>query len=134
MKFKLDGYTFDAEKCVDGILFNPTLPKNFNDTDNSERPESHQKWWYRPYVVTGCVEDLDKFYAERDDEYAEEQREQWASEGRAKWLEHYPTGIQYVVRCLDGGAWDRSTNYGMLGDFAAAMAQAIYLQNTYKRF
>jgi hypothetical protein len=131
MKFKLDGYTFDAEKCVDGILFNPKLPKNFDDTDNQMRPASHHKWWYRPFIITGSVEDLDKFYAERDDDYTQEYPEkwsevqkQWVDEGRNKWLEHYPTGIQYIVRCLDGGAWDRSTNYGMLGDFDVAMAQA----------
>lgn len=131
MKFKLDEHTFEAENCVDGILINPKLPKNFDDTDNSTRPDSHFKWWYRPFIVTGSVEDLDKFYSERDDEYTQEQPEQWAktqekwtNEGRKKWLEFYPTGIRYTVRCLDGGAWDRSTNHGFYGDFDTAMAQA----------
>lgn len=139
MNFNLDEYTFNAEKCIDGILFNPKLPKNFDDTDNSTRPDSHQKWWYRPFIVTGSVENLDKFYAERDDDYTREQPEQWAksceqwkNEGRKKWLESYPTGIQYIVRCLDGGAWDRSTNYGFYSDIDSAIEQANYLKNKYK--
>ena len=131
MEFKLDGYTFDAENCIDGILVNPKLPKDFDNTDNQDRPDSHDKWWYRPYIETGSVEDLDKFYAERTDEYADEQREMWV-EGRKKWLETYPTGIQYVVRCLDGGAWDRSTHYGFYADIDTAMGQANYLNGTYK--
>lgn len=134
MKFKLDGYTFDAEDCINGILFNPKLPKNFDDTDNSARPDSHRKWWYRPFIITYSIESLDKFYSDRNDHYTQEYPEHWAescknwvSEGRNNWLKTYPTGIRYSVRCLDGGAWDRSTNYGDYGDIDAAMDQANLL-------
>lgn len=34
------------------IHVDPILPKNFDGTRNELRPLSHQKWWYRPYVVT----------------------------------------------------------------------------------
>lgn len=123
MEFKLGEYTFEAENCIDGIFINPQLPENFDDTDNSMRPDSHDQWWYRPYIVTESRENLDRTYAERTDEYAEEGRSMW-EEGRKKWMEAYPTGIAYSVRCLDGGAWDRSTNYGNYGDIDAAIAQA----------
>ena len=126
MKFKLDGYTFDAENCIDGILFNPKLPKNFDNINNENRPDSHQKWWYRPFIVTGSVEDLDKFHANRTDDYATQSRTDWV-EGRKQWLKVHPTGIQYVVRCLDGGAWDRSTNHGSYADVGAAIEKANYL-------
>lgn len=137
MKFKLDEYTFEAEKCVDGVLINPQLPEDFDNTDNSVRPESHEKWWYRPYIITGSIDELDKFYADRDDDYTQEQPERWAEArkeweniGRKKWLESYPSGIRYMVRCLDGGAWDRSTNYGFFADIDSAMAQAEILKRS----
>ena len=53
-------------------------------------------------------------------------------EGRKKWLESYPTGIAYCVRCLDGGAWDRSTNYGTYADIDSALAKANELYKCYK--
>lgn len=34
------------------IPINPTLPAHFDGTRNEDRPASHQKWWYRPYIVT----------------------------------------------------------------------------------
>lgn len=33
--FKLDGFTFQAEECVDGVLINPKLPKAFDNTPMS---------------------------------------------------------------------------------------------------
>lgn len=97
-KFELDGHSFYAENCIDGILINPQLPDNFDNTDNSERPDDQEKWWYRPFVV------------------AEEH-------------ESYQNGIRYDVRCLDGGAWDRSTGYGFFSDLDTALKCAKEMQN-----
>ena len=55
------------------------------------------------------VEYWDDVYAARTDQWAEEGRRRWAEEGRRTWMEFWPTGTRYDVRCLDGGAWDRST-------------------------
>lgn len=35
--------------------------------------------------------------------------------------ESLPEGIHYEVRCLDGGAWDRSTWWGGFGSLGAAL-------------
>jgi hypothetical protein len=43
---------------------------------------------------------------------------------RDSWFDAWPTGFRYDVRCLDGGAWDRSTNYGMFATFEEALKLA----------
>lgn len=42
---------FKAEDEIDGILINPWLPANFFDTANEDRPKSHQKFWYLPFIL-----------------------------------------------------------------------------------
>lgn len=121
--FTLDGITFTAEKCVDGVLVNPVLPARFDTTANEERPPSHNKWWNRPFIVTETVEALDAFYAGRTDEHAEAGRKLWA-ENREKWMKSWPNGTRYETRCLDGGAWDRSTSWGMFPTLEEALLTA----------
>lgn len=75
------------------IPINPKLPKNFSSTPNEQRPPSHMKWWGQPYIQTQV-----HFMNE---------------DGRAEWLKAWPSGTRYDVRCLDGGAWDRPTVWGM---------------------
>ena len=79
-----------------GIPLNPKLPGNFDDCDNRFRPASHRRWWNRPFIRT-----------EVDDD--------------PRWLAAWPSGIRYDVRCLDGGAWDRSTGWGMFGTIEEAI-------------
>ncbi|WP_418069343.1 hypothetical protein [Ralstonia pseudosolanacearum] len=122
-RFKLNGASFTADNCVDGVLVNPTLPKLFDQTPNEDRPPAQAKWWNLPYVVTMTVEDWDRMYADRMDEYAEAGRKHWA-EARPKWMEAWPSGTRYETRCLDGGAWDRSTSWGMFATLEEALACA----------
>jgi hypothetical protein len=112
-----------TENIVSGIPIDPKLPARFDDTPNEERPTSHQRWWNRPYIRTETIEQNDAFYANRTDEYAEEGRKSWAV-NREKWLAAWPGGIRYEVRCLDGGAWDRSTAWGMFPTIEEAVACA----------
>lgn len=86
---------------------NPELPKNFDSTPNDARPASHQRWWNRPYIQTSTAADL-------------------GLEGEAleRWMDHWPSGTRYDVRCLDGGAWDRSTNWGSYATLEEALAAA----------
>lgn len=77
-----------AAKTIAGVRVNPRLPRNFGCTPNDSRPESHQKWWGRPYIETFTDDD------------------------NPKWREYWPSGVRYDVRCLDGGAWDRPTCWG----------------------
>jgi hypothetical protein len=51
-------------------------------------------------------------------------KEKWnkeIEERKKSWLKAWPTGFRYDVRCLDGGAWDRSTNHGMFKTFEEAL-------------
>lgn len=112
-----------AEQVINGVPINPQLPEDFDATPNEDRPASHLKFWHRPYIVTDTVEQMDAFYAGRTDEYADRGRESW-TEGRKKWLEAWPSGTRYTVRCLDAGAWDRSTNWGSFATLEAALAVA----------
>ena len=73
---------------------NPPLPEGFDSTPNDERP----KWqrdilWGRPYIEIIDFSGNPKY--EKD------------------WLEAWPDGKRFDVRCLDGGAWDRPTAWGM---------------------
>ena len=116
------GY-IDCEAVADGVPVNPRLPARFNDTPNEDRPDSQRKFWHQPYIQTETVEDLDRMYAERTDAYADAGRERWKA-ARPQWMEAWPTGTRYEVRCLDGGAWDRSTSWGMFATLAEAVACA----------
>ena len=85
-------YTFAGRKVqavdqVEGFFVDPKLPANFDDTDNEQRPASHQAWWNVPFIRT-------------------------YRDTAPKFLEAWPGGVRYDVRCLDGGAWDRTTAWG----------------------
>lgn len=129
-EFTLPQGRFRAAKLVDGVLVDPVLPKAFDNTPNEERPASQRKWWRFPFIVTDSVSALDAFYTTRTDEYADEQRRHWQVEGRAQWMAAWPSGTRYTVRCLDGGAWDRSTNWGSF----PTLEEAIVVANGLPRY
>ena len=82
------------------IPINPRLPANFDSTPNVARPASHLRWWGRPYIVT----------------------QDWDGHGDYDaWHKAWPSGTRYNVRCLDGGAWDRSTKWGMFATLEEAI-------------
>lgn len=121
--FTIDGHQFQAEACAPGgVLVNPKLPRRFDVTPNEERPASQRKWWGRPFLVRETVEELDDYYAGRADEHAGEMRAYWENTGRPDWMQRYPSGVRYTARCLDGGAWDRSTFWGDFPTLEAAVA------------
>jgi len=111
-----------AERVVDGIPINPKLPPNFDTTPNDERPDSHRKFWYVPFIASQSLDEMDAYYAGFTDQWAEEARAYWKETGRPLWMEAWPTGTRYDVRCLDGGAWDRSTFLGAFATLSAALA------------
>ena len=124
---------------VQGIQVNPRLRKMFDCTPNEERPQAEiERWWGVPFVVT-CNWDEMKSDANYDDflsrmasygamrDDTPPTREQWEQDKerqRLSWFEAWPTGIRYEVRCLDGGAWDRSTCWGMFATLEQAIACA----------
>lgn len=109
-------------EIVDDIPVNPLLRADFDSTPNEERyPKEVDDWWNKPYILTCSWEHMSETW----DEYSKRAKE-WEFEAqpkdhyeadlaqrRVKWFESWPGGVRYDVRCLNGGAWDRSTNLGM---------------------
>jgi hypothetical protein len=97
---KLGRFIFVCDQVIGRVPVNPTLPEHFGDTANEKRPQSHMAWWGVPYV---------EIY--EDD--------------HPKFVEHWKGTVRYDVRCLDGGAWDRPTCWGMFATLAEAVACAV---------
>jgi hypothetical protein len=100
-----------------GIPLNPVQREDFDCTPNEERdPLEVQDWWGVLYIET---------YSWSGDPTSE-----GAEEWRAHWLSAWPTGVRYDVRCLDGGAWDRSTNRGSFATLELAVAAILDKQQS----
>lgn len=113
---------------VDGVPVDPRLPDGFGVTPNDERPESHQIWWHRPFIVTDRWEPVSwGQYRDRltglghEVDYTPEQWSDREARQRREWFKHFPSGVRYDVRCLDGGAWDRPTDWGIFGTLSEAI-------------
>lgn len=122
------------QKEVDGIPIDPELPENFDITPNYDRPPSHNLWWRRPYIETDRYEpESYEDYQERlsrmgmEADYSREDWEATQLEYTKQWQEAWPGGVRYNLRCLDGGAWDRPTNYGFFPSLEKAIAAAKVL-------
>lgn len=98
------------------IAVNPKLQKNFDSIPNDMRPQSHQRWWFKPFIRTVTFED----FKSTDEEF------------RSNWYATWPEGIRYDVRCLDGGTWDRTTNYGSFATLVQAESVALTIAEAYK--
>ena len=127
-------YTFE----IDGILVNPKLPEDFDITPHEERDKNElHEWWDKPYIVVEELEQeswIEHYHRLTDKEdWIDEQvgtEEDILKENeryREFWFEKWYTGFRYEVRCLDGGAWDRSTSYGMFATFEEALSVAKQL-------
>ncbi len=79
-----------AEFYAGGVPVNPVLPKMFDSTPNEARPKSHQMFWNVPFIETDTVEQLDKFYEERTDEFADKGI---APRQRGAWIETVAASI-----------------------------------------
>lgn len=133
--FLIEGNHFEAEDLVQGYLVNPVLPEGFDSTPNEDRSEHHlAMWWGRPFIVLQTWAQAEAgtiaWQAQRRDDgdadaLSEEATEALLEEQRAAFFKHYPTGEQYTVRCLDGGAWDRSTWWGDSPTLEGALDLAI---------
>ncbi|KRW83665.1 hypothetical protein [Marinobacter sp. P4B1] len=118
-------------KEIDGIPIDPKLPEGFDITPNYVRPPSHNVWWRRPYITTDRHEpESYQDYLARlsrmgyEPDYSQADWEARQQENAKRWQEAWPEGVRYNLRCLDGGAWDRSTNYGFFPSLEAAVAAA----------
>lgn len=124
---------------VQGIHVNPRLRKLFDDTPHENRSQAEiNSWWCVPYILTTEVDEYvsdfsyEEFVKRIESAgsiryYPTPSREQWEkdkAERIASFYASYPTGIRYEVRCLDGGAWDRSTNHGFFPTLELAINHA----------
>lgn len=97
------------------IPVNPKLRDYFDATPNELREDLEvSDWWDRPFIEAYTWERMKPHNATPEEI---EQRHR-------AWLESWPSGTRYDVRCLDGGAWDRSTWWGSAGSLEEAAAIA----------
>ncbi len=124
---------------VDNIMVNPKLRAMFDSTPNEKRSEKEiEKFWGKPYVL---IEEFraesweEHFYRLNEDDFftkdkigTKEEYIKRIENEKNIWLKNFPSGFRYTVRCLDGGAWDRSSWKGTFGDFDEALtfAKEIY--------
>jgi len=93
-------FRFQCEDVISGVPINPVLPPNFDITPNDARSDRSRAWWDVPFVVICHAE-------------------------HPEFVEHWKGNTRYDVRCLDGGAWDRSTCWGMFRTIEEAVALAV---------
>ncbi|KZN20490.1 MULTISPECIES: hypothetical protein [Pseudomonas] len=114
-----------------GYPLNPELRRWFDQTPNEARESLETKhWWGLPFIRTDTWEAMEKHRREVQASHRQEQNEFVKSDeqleadiakDKAQWFATWPTGTRYEVRCLDGGAWDRSTGWGMVGSLEEAI-------------
>jgi hypothetical protein len=92
-------YRFPCERVVDGVPVNPVLPAGFDDTPHGRRSPKSLAWWGVPFIRVEHCED-------------------------PEFVKTWKGALRYDVRCLDGGAWDRSTCWGSFATLQEAVAQA----------
>lgn len=90
-----------------GIPLNPVQRADFDCTPNEQRDPLEVQDWAGVFYIQTYTPAPQFIAAEQD---------------RARWLSAWPEGVRYDVRCLDGGAWDRSTNRGSFPTLALAVA------------
>lgn len=121
----------NQQLVADRFPLNPILRDWFDQTPNDKRePLELEHWWDLPFIVTDTWEDCETHFrahqarlsAERfDGALTAEQVEAEIPSRKAEWFKAWPAGTRYEVRCLDGGAWDRSTNWGMVASLEEAV-------------
>lgn len=112
------------------MLINPKIPKHFFDRANDARsPRELKKFWQVPIILTDEYKQDDTWadYQERTAGFetieickTEQEFNVWIAEKKEAWFKHFPTGTAYRVHCLDGGAWDRPTDWGAFGTLEEA--------------
>lgn len=126
---------YESQRKIEGIPLNPVQRYYFDMTPNEERDQREvDDWWDQPYIVTEVFEkDIYKDYLvrtkdnlkiETEDEFNKRQKI-----SATEWEKAFPGGIRYDVRCLDGGAWDRSTWKGSFDNINDALELAKSLKD-----
>lgn len=118
-----------CEYYFHGCPVNPKLPKKFGCTPNDARPASHTKYWGVPFIQVDTYEQPYKSYQDYLSQWCDlpgysHMTEQEFNDNnlqrRQAWFTAWPSGFRYGVYCLDGGAWDRPTCWGMFATIEQA--------------
>lgn len=115
-----------------GYPLNPTLRIHFDQTPNDDREAQEvEDWWDLPFVLTQTWDEREQHTRAHQGRLRAEKSEHAVSDAeleamierqKQSWFKEYPEGTQYSVRCLDGGAWDRSTFWGSFATLDEALA------------
>lgn len=121
----------EQTQFAEGFPLNPVMRKYFDNTPNEYREDAElADWWQVPFIQTYTWElyeqhdrETQSFHRQQQNEFVipDEELERRIADRKASWLRSWPTGTRYDVRCLDGGAWDRSTSWGMAATLEAAI-------------
>ncbi|MFU2512471.1 hypothetical protein [Pseudoalteromonas sp. ASV78] len=132
--YKPENY-FDNQKewVTEHIPLNPNLRDDFDFTPNKERDGLEiEHWWGKPYIVAEFATLSYRNYST----YREELESRGSTDivSEKEFHEKYSDlsmedpscihGVTFVVRCLDGGAWDRSTWKGQFNNLTDAISWA----------
>lgn len=118
------------EWVTEQIPLNPKLRDDFDETPNESRDDLEiEHWWNKPYIVAQFVTLTDRNYSafvKRLESYSSENtvsESEWNNKHSGlKMDDKYSTyGVSFIVRCLDGGAWDRSTWKGQFNNLVDAI-------------
>ena len=118
---------------TENLPLNPLLRDDFDETPNDERDQlEREHWWGKPYIVSRFDSLTDRNYSafvERFNPSCSEviiSEEEWQKSFSALNMKNDPFnhGAFFIVRCLDGGAWDRSTWKGQFNNLADAILHA----------
>ena len=128
-----DRHRPENQPMIQGVPFNPRLRDGFDNTPNDDRdPQEVDDWWGRAFIRSCSWAEMADSYSDYIDrvsrpglgDFTPKTREEFDADQEArriKWFESWPTGVRYEVRCLDGGAWDRSTSLSMVGSLEDAL-------------
>jgi len=136
-EIEIDSYKeihyLENQTLIKGIPINPCLRKYFDQTPNSEREDLEiDDWWNQPFIITTSLSErietyesyLSRVTSFKDMQIDIESEEVFnirMEEQKQNFLKNYPSGHCYIVRCLDGGAWDRSSWKGDFDSLEAAL-------------
>ncbi len=125
------------EEFVDDFPINPRLRSDFDRTPHHLREELEiTDWWQRPYILRITYE---AFFASRPiwaEHLARMARARFSvsrskdefdrdrANEKTQFMKDFPDGMQFTVRCLDGGAQDRSSWIGQFSTLNAAIKAA----------
>ena len=135
--YKTEYTLANQTNVIDNIPVDPKQRYYFDLLSNDLRPEDEMEWLNVPYVKTFNVLRAHKVktykaelsYLSAINSESIPSQTEWIikhDEELANLKSRYPSGIQYSVRCFDGGAWDRSSNWGE----ADTLEQALSIAKT----